>query len=285
VEPLLAVVLWGSNYPVARLVLREIPVLSVVLLRFVLGAAILYVLSLPRQRSVPRSIWLPLANAGIAMFVLQIQIIASLYWTTAGQSAILQAVAPIFTAVWLAMYRRANLKARQWAGLVAGLAGVGLVMGGAASRFEASYAVGDLLALGAAAAWVWYSLAIGRVVASLGTLQATYWALMIAALAIAPLTLFEVVHRAWWHSVSLEAWVGLIYTVAAGLVVAMALWGRSMYRLGARQTMPYTYLEPVSAVVIAAIILGETLSAVQAAGTVLTLIGVRLASESAVASS
>ena len=58
-----------------------------------------------------------------------------------------------------------------------------------------------------------------------------------------------------------------------------------MYRLGARQTMPYTYLEPVSAVVIAAIILGETLSAIQAAGTVLTLIGVWLGSESAAASS
>jgi drug/metabolite transporter (DMT)-like permease len=157
------------------------------------------------------------------MFALQIQIIASLYWTTAGQSAILQAVAPIFTAVWLAMCRRANLTARQWGGLVAGLAGVGLVVGGAPSRFESSYAVGDLLALGAAAAWVWYSLAIGRVVASLGTLEATCLALMIAALAIAPFTLFEVAHRAWWHSVSLEVWVGLIYTVAAGLVVAMTL--------------------------------------------------------------
>lgn len=75
----------------------------------------------------------------------------------------------------------------------------------------------------------------------------------------------------------------LIYTGAVGLVVGMALWGRSMHRLGAKQTMPYTYLEPVSAVVIAAIILGETLTAVQAAGAVLTLIGVWLASDSAAA--
>ena len=103
---------------------------------------------------------------------------------------------------------------------------------------------------------------------------------MIAALAIAPLTLFEAAHHAWWHSVSWEAWGGVIYSATAGFVVAKALWGRSMYRLGARQTMPYAYLEPVSAVVIAAIVLGESLSAIQAVGAVLTLIGVWLASDS-----
>lgn len=59
----------------------------------------------------------------------------------------------------------------------------------------------------------------------------------------------------------------------------MSLWGRSMYRLGTRQTMPYTYLEPVSAVGVAAIILGESLSVIQAAGGLLTLIGVWLASD------
>jgi probable blue pigment (indigoidine) exporter len=45
--------------------------------------------------------------------------------------------------------------------------------------------------------------------------------------------------------------------------------------------MVYVYLEPVSAVVIAAILLGESLSATQAAGALLTFAGVWLASESA----
>ena len=272
--------LWGGNYPVVRLALREIPVLNFAFLRFTLGAAMLCALWLPRRQSVPRRLWGPLANAGIAMFVLQILIIASLHWTTASQSAILLAVSPIFAAGWLALRRRDHLNGRRWGGLLAGLVGVGLVVGGSAGRFEWSQAVGDLLALGAAAAWVWYSLAIGAVVGPLGTWHATACALGIATLAAAPLALFEAAHHVWWHSVSWEAWGGLIYTAAAGLVVAMALWGRSMHRLGSRQTMPYVYLEPVSAVVIAAIILGESLSAIQAAGGLLTLVGVWLASDS-----
>ena len=259
-------VLWGGNYPVIRLALREIPVLNFAFLRFILGAAMLCALWLPWRQSVPRRLWAPLANAGIAMFVLQIQVIASLYWTTAGQSAILLVVSPIFAAGWLALRRRDHLNGRRWGGLLAGLAGVGLVVGGSAGRFEWSHAVGDLLALGAAAAWVWYSLAISPVVGSLGTWQATTCALGIAALLLSPLALFEAAHHVWWRSVSWEAWGGLIYSAAVGHVVAMSLWGRSMYRLGTRQTMPYTYLEPVSAVVIAAIILGESLSAIQRQG-------------------
>jgi len=55
------------------------------------------------------------------------------------------------------------------------------------------------------------------------------------------------------------------------------LWGRSVGRLGPRQTMAYAYLEPVSAVLIAAVLLGESLHPIQAAGALLTFAGVWLA--------
>ena len=62
------------------------------------------------------------------------------------------------------------------------------------------------------------------------------------------------------------------------MAVAMSLWGRSMHRLGPRQTMLYAYLEPVSAVVGAALVLGETFSVQQGVGAALAFAGVWLAS-------
>ncbi|HEX7126456.1 MAG TPA: EamA family transporter [Thermodesulfobacteriota bacterium] len=56
----------------------------------------------------------------------------------------------------------------------------------------------------------------------------------------------------------------------------MALWGRSVARLGAERTMPYVYLEPVSAVLLAALVLGESPGWSAAAGGVLALAGVWL---------
>jgi drug/metabolite transporter (DMT)-like permease len=102
----------------------------------------------------------------------------------------------------------------------------------------------------------------------------------IAMVLFAPLALSDVARHA-WGAVSWPAWTGLVYGGTAGMVVAMALWGRSLHRFGQRPTMVYVYLEPVSAVVIAAIVLGESLTPVQAAGALLTLAGVWLASEPA----
>lgn len=62
------------------------------------------------------------------------------------------------------------------------------------------------------------------------------------------------------------------------MVVAMTLWGRSVSRLGPKETMIYVYVEPLSAVVIAALRLGESLSLLQALGAGLTFVALWIAS-------
>ena len=284
-EPLLAVVLWGGIYPGARLALREIPVLSFTFLRLVLATAVLAAIWLPRRRPVGRGLLPAVARAGVAQAAFQILLVAGLRLTTAGQSAILLAASPIMTAVWLAWRGGEALDGRRWTGLLTGLAGVALVVAGGGLGLEAGglgapRLAGDALALGAAAAWSWYSIAVSPVVAAAGTWQATGWAMGIAMALLAPLAWPEVARQA-WPAVSWPAWAGLVYGGTAGMVLAMALWGRSLHRFGQHQTMVYVYLEPVSAVVIAAIVLGESLGAIAALGACLTLTGVWLASEPA----
>src|SRR5579864_2335558 len=124
------------------------------------------------------------------------------------------------------------------------------------------------------------SLAVAPVVAETGTWQATGCAMATAMALFAPLAWPEAVRQA-WAAVSWPAWAGLVYGATAGMVLAMALWGRSVHRYGQHETMVYVYLEPVSAVVIAAILLGESLGPVAALGACLTLTGVWLSSASA----
>ncbi|MBI3330360.1 MAG: DMT family transporter [Nitrospinae bacterium] len=277
-EPLLAVILWGGIYPGVKLGLRDIPILSFTYLRILLAMAILFAVS----RSAPpltrqRNFWKPLLRAGLAQSVFQLLLIAGLQWTTAGNSAILLATAPLLTAGWLVCAGGEHLGKHQWYGFVLGLGGVGLVVLGGATGWTWSHLGGDLLALGAAGAWAWYGLVIGPLVGTLGTLRATGWTMVFAASCFSPLALVEVWGHAWEH-VPWEAWAGLIYGATAGMVVAMALWGRAIHRLGPTQTMLYVYLEPVSAVVIAAAVLGEALSPIQAVGALHTFAGIGLAS-------
>jgi drug/metabolite transporter (DMT)-like permease len=272
------VILWGGIYPGAKLGLREIPLLRFTYLRILLAMVVLFVVSGRTQRfRLPRSLWFPLLRAGLAQTMFQLLLIAGLQRTTAGNSAILLATAPLLTAGWLAITGREHLENRHWSGLVLGFIGVGFVVQSGGIGITWSQLGGDLLALGAAGAWAWYGLVIGPLVGALGTVRATGWTMVVAAFCCTPLVFVETRDYA-WRSVSWEAWAGLVYGATLGMVAAMALWGRSIHRLGPKQTMIYIYLEPVSAVIIAAAVLGEALHPLQAVGALLTFVGVGLAS-------
>jgi EamA-like transporter family len=101
--------------------------------------------------------------------------------------------------------------------------------------------------------------------------------LYLAVVWFTPLSFAEVRAHT-WGSVSWEAWAGLCYRATVGMVMAMTLWGRPIHRLGPQLTMLYVYLEPVSAVVIAAAVLGEWLRPVHVVGALLAFVGVGLAS-------
>jgi drug/metabolite transporter (DMT)-like permease len=104
--------------------------------------------------------------------------------------------------------------------------------------------------------------------------------MVVAGLFFMPISLNQVIGHP-WDTVSWQAWAGLVYGATGGMVVAMTLWGRSIHRLGPTQTMVYVYVEPVSAVVIAAALLGETLGPIQAVGALICFAGVWLASRKA----
>ena len=271
-EPLLAVVLWGGIYPGAKLGLRELPVLSFTALRLVLASAVLVAVA-GRSPAPSRGLLRPVLCAAAAQTAFQLLLVAGVRHTTAGNSAILLATAPLLTAAWLALSRRETLGGRRILGLLLGIAGVGLV----AQHAGGSSLAGDAIALGAAAAWAWYGIAIGPVVDRLGARWATGLTMVIAAAVISPLAVPELGALA-WRTISWPAWAGLIYGATLGMVVAMTLWGRSVAQLGPAQAMVYVYVEPVSAVVIAALLLGESLTAVQALGAALTFAAVWLAS-------
>jgi drug/metabolite transporter (DMT)-like permease len=277
--PLLAVILWGGIYPGAKLGLREIPLVSFTYLRLLLAATVLYAAaSRGGAWRFTRECWKPLIIAGLAQTTFQILLLAGLQQTTASNSAILLATTPLMTAAWLAVTGRDRLTSRQWGGLFLGFGGVVLVVQGGGAAFAWSRLSGDLLALSAAGAWAWYGMAIGPLVGALGTLRATGWAMGVAALLFTPLALPGLGGQA-WRQVSWVAWAGMTYTATAGMVIAMSLWGQAMHQLGPQQTMIYVYLEPVSAVLIAMLVLNESLGLLQAIGAVLAFAGVWLAAK------
>ncbi|MEA2638988.1 MAG: hypothetical protein QOF51_382 [Chloroflexota bacterium] len=275
VEPLVATVLWGGVFTAAKLGMREIPVLPFIAVRILLAAILLLVFS---GRSgwphLDQPVWRALVGAGLAQTSFQVLLLLGIQLTTASISAILLATAPLLTAGWLAATGRQRLGTRQWFGLGIGLAGVALVVGASGGG---GTLLGNVLALAAAFAWTWYGIAIGPLARAVGSVRAAASTLVIAGTLIVPFGVPDILSVDWAH-LSPTAWMGLLYGATLGLVVATVFWVRSIEQWGPQATAVYGYIEPVAAVVIAALLLGETLGPIQAAGAVLALAGVYLAS-------
>ena len=277
-RPLVAVVLWGGIYPAAKLALAHIPFLGFTGLRVALAAVLLVTIAGRGLGSrLAKAEWRALLGAGLAQTAFQLLLVAGVTLAGAGQTAILVATAPLMTALWSVLVRRERLAARQWGGVMLGLIGVGLVVqAGVGEMVVGHAATGNLLALGAAAAWAWYSLAVGPVVGALGSVRATAVTMIAAAVVITPLALPQIAALR-WASVPWSAWAGLVYGATFGMAVAMALWGAAVRTLGPTRTMIYAYLEPVSAVLIAAVLLGESVASGQVIGAIVVFAGVWLA--------
>jgi len=273
-----AVVLWGAIYPGAKIALREIPVVDFIFLRVFIAALILFALAGSSRGFVPpRVLWPAVAFAGVAQIASQTLLHAGIRFTTAGVAALLLATSPLMSGTWAALFGRVHLIGRQWFGLLVGFLGIVLVIGPGGPTSDATHVVGDVLPLGAAAVWVLYSILIGPLVGSLGTMRAIAWSMIVSVFLFVPFAVLPLQHLG-WSSVSWWAWGGLFYSAVVGQVVAMVLWGRSVHSLGVHQAMIYTYLEPISATVIAAALLGESLSFIQGGGAVLTFVGMWYAS-------
>jgi drug/metabolite transporter (DMT)-like permease len=277
-EPFVAAVLWGGVFTAAKVGLQHVPTLSFTTVRMLIAGGLLLLLSSSLGwHGVFRGLRRPLVIAGLAQTVFQILLLYGIQQTSVSASAILLATAPLLTAAWLAFRREEHLVRQQWLGILLGLAGVAIVMQSGGFGAGTATVIGNVFALGSAAAWAWYGLAMRPVVAALGPIRATTATIVFAAIVFVPLATPEMIGVD-WKLVPADAWIGLLYGATLGLVVATALWVRSLGRWGTQVTMNYGYVEPVAAVLIAALLLNESMDARQAVGAVAALAGVWLAS-------
>lgn len=275
-EPLVAVLLWGGIFTAGKIGLAEIPFASFMFLRLVISAGLLLAIARPKEplREIASS-WRLLAVSGLFQVSFQLLLFLSLLHTAAANSAVLFATSPILLTLGLWVVRRSPPPTARIAGVVLGLAGVCLVVRPSGFDVTGGNVSGGLLAVASAGCWGWYAVAVRPLVPVMGSVRATGWSLAVAAAYTAPFSIGELPSHP-WLTVSMGAWLALLYTAIIGATLAMTLWARSVHRLGPEQTMAYTYVESVSAVVVASLLLGERLGPIEILGGVLIFVALWL---------
>lgn len=273
----LVMVGWAANFVIVKSAIASVPPVAFAFLRYALAGAVVLVLARWREGSL--AIPWPLLRrvlllGGLGFGAYQVLWTSALSGTSAGNSSLLVATAPIWTALLAATIgSEAGSRVRLLGGLVS-LAGVGLVVASNGLRLD-SVGLGDLVTLVAAACWGSYLALSAPLLDQVSPLLLTAWAIVggVAVLAIPGLLSLSGAGPALASPGVLAsiAYSGILAAGLSGIVVA-----RAVAAVGATRVANLQFLVPALTVVLAALFLGEPVLPLQVAGGIVIVAGIVL---------
>jgi drug/metabolite transporter (DMT)-like permease len=266
-------VMWASTFTLFKIAWRDTDPVAFTAVRFaaMFGFSVI-VLLVSRSLVRPRRADIPalVASGLTGYFLYQMGFVLGLDRTSALASAILISTHPIFSVIFMWLARRGRPTLREVGGVVLGFVGVAVFLR-AWDAFGAARP-GDLLSLGAAAAFGAYGVINQPLIARYPPRQLMSYGLAVGGLLVTLIGIPAMVEQD-WGTVSVESWIILAYAIVGPVYLAYALWNWAIRHRGIPRTVVYGFLVPVLGGAIAVIVLDERLRWEQVIGGILVLAG------------
>ena len=251
---------WGSSFFFFEVALETLGPVTVAFARVAIAALVLFGLLRIARLALPtdwRS-WRALAVMGILNNAIPFTLIA---WAQVaiegGLASILNATTPIFSVV-LAVFvaRQETLTANRLAGVLLGFGGVVVLIGpGALSSLGVSVFSQSLVLLGALS-YASAAIYARRHLVAHPPLVTSFAQVATAAAVLLPLAF--AIERPWEASPTIATWGALLAIGTLGTAFAYPLYFFLLRRTGATNLMLVTLINPVTALLLGIVVLGET---------------------------
>ncbi len=272
-----AVAIWSANFVVVKAAIDVFGPLTFTSTRYVIASATLFLLVRWRLGAVrpPTRVALMLMGLGVLGFGgYQVLWTLGLKQITAGDSALIIAVAPVLTVLLAGVMGMDRLSAPKLVGALTAFAGVAMVVA-AGQEVSMSASLGALLTLGAAVLWAVYTIAATRMLRRVDPLQATAWAVFGGTMLLLPLGAAEVLTSP-PPALTLAAVAGLVYSGALAAGTANVLVFNAIRLVGPSRVTVTQFLVPAGAVLLGAVFLSEPVGLAQILGGAVIVLGVWL---------
>jgi drug/metabolite transporter (DMT)-like permease len=259
--------LWGGSFFFVSVALRDLPPLTILCARTMLGAILLLPVLIWSGIGLPRRArdWVPLAGMGLLNNVVPMSLIFFGQTTiSSGLASVLNATTPLFTTLVLAVAGDETLTARRLAGVLCGVAGVGLLQASDLVH-PVTLPPGVLLCLAAAFSYGLAALWARRRLSGVPPLVAA--AGQLTASSIAMTLLASSLDRPWTLPMpTLATWLALLGLGVLSTAMAYVLFFQIIARSGPANVMLVTLLVPVPAVLLGHSALDEHFEVHEVAG-------------------
>lgn len=277
----LIMVIWGATPVATRLAVADLDPLFVGLLRTVFAGMLALPIALALRQALPkdRRGWLLLAVSGASGFI----VFPLLYSfgqrdTSAMHGGMILAALPVFTGTYAALVERRKPSGRWIVGCVVALAGEGaLIAFRAGSGGAEPTLAGDLLVmLSALLVAAGYVAGARLSQAGYSSLATTLWGVTLGAVVSAAITAV-LVAREGWPSAGWVSWSAVLYLASITTILGYVGWYWALAKGGIARIATIQFFQPVSGLVLAALLLSERMTLPLLAATVVILAGVWIA--------
>lgn len=282
IEALLAVVIWGGNFIATKVTLLEASPATIVWLRFGMGILILGAtvvarkqFAFPARRELAYFALLGFSGVTLHQWLQATGLMTAAATTTAWIVAII----PVFTAIlgWLLLKEKMGIV--RVGGIVLAAIGVVLIVskGNPGALISGGFGTpGDFLILASAVNWAVFSVLSRRGLNAHPATRMMFFVMVFGWL-FANIWLFgfgpglsEIPH------LSINGWGGILVLGVLGSGVAYIAWYDALQALPASQLAAFINIEPLVTTVMAAFMLGETITILTIVGAGMILTGVYL---------
>jgi drug/metabolite transporter (DMT)-like permease len=276
--------IWGGTFVAGRFLAGSLSPTFAASLRFLLASAallgFLWLARIPLARPTSRQ-WLELVLLGFfGIFFYNLCFFYGLQYINASRASLIVALNPAVIGLaswWLFKERLGRMKV---AGIATCIVGAVLVIVSRNPQLLAATPdawIGDLLILGCVLGWGVYSLFSRELNQTLGPVQTVTYSILIGTLML--WFLAAVRGELSWgelNNLGLPQWLSLIYLGVLGSALAYIGYYDGIRKIGATRSGVFIAMNPLTAVILGALLLGEQLTPVMCMGGALILIGIYL---------
>ena len=277
---LLTAVFWGGTFVAGRSLAQNVGPYSAAFLRFAVAASFLVFLvwkSEGKSALIKKRQILPVLFLGLTgVFCYNVFFFKGLKLIEASRAAIIIANNPIFIALFAAVFFNEKLNALKITGIIISVSGaiIAISRGNLLEIVHGNLGMGEVYIFLCVASWVIFSLLGKAVMTELSPLSSvTYSSISGAALLFLP-ALREGLTDCIYYSLS--DWWNIFYLGFFGTVLGFVWFYEGIKHIGPTKAGLFINFVPISAILLAFLILGEPLTISLLLGTLLVSIGVYL---------
>lgn len=282
-----ALLMWSGTTTANKIAVADVDGFTVGILRSALAGvlAIVFVTALRVKPPATRRHLALVAISGVASFAIWPALLSTgLTWTTASHAGLVMALIPVMTVLFAKLRQHRLPGTRWWAGALVALSATVTIMLGRGVTFATAEngagLVGDLIVFSGCAICAVGYVAGGRMAASFGAPATTLWGLIAALFVTVPI-LTVVVPRTDWRVVTPVGWTAIAYLTVVSSLLGYGLWFFALGRGGVHRIGSLQLAMPVTGLVVAALVLGETIGSLTAVAAVVLIAGTWVAHRNA----